>query len=38
MKPTDWHTEDLYNSKTCESIVFEYSRFFLRPWNIFWRL
>ncbi len=31
MKLTDWHTEDLYNSKTCESIVFEYSRIFCDP-------
>ncbi|MDA8847361.1 N-formylglutamate amidohydrolase [Flavobacteriaceae bacterium] len=31
LKLTDWHTEDLYNSKNCESIIFEYSRVFCDP-------
>lgn len=31
LKLTDWHTEDLYHSKNCVSIVFEYSRIFCDP-------
>ncbi len=31
LKLTDWHTEDLYNSKDCDKIIFEYSRIFCDP-------
>src|SRR5690554_4520200 len=31
LKLTDWHTEDLFKSKDCESIIFEYSRIFCDP-------
>lgn len=31
LKLTDWHTEDLYSSKNCENIIFEYSRIFCDP-------
>jgi N-formylglutamate amidohydrolase len=31
LKLTDWHTEDLYRSKNCENIIFEYSRIFCDP-------
>ncbi|MFD1615824.1 N-formylglutamate amidohydrolase [Gelatiniphilus marinus] len=30
-KLTDWHTQDLYCVKNCESIIFEYSRIFCDP-------
>tara|TARA_Y100000385_G_scaffold25800_1_gene24591 strand:+ start:392 stop:1135 length:744 start_codon:yes stop_codon:yes gene_type:complete len=31
LKLTDWHTEDLYSAKNCESIIFEFSRIFCDP-------
>lgn len=31
LKLTDWHTENLFKSDNCESIIFEYSRIFCDP-------